>query len=50
MKKDKLIAIRLENDIYDFLQKNSVKKRTSISHELRKILLKEMEGAGDEID
>lgn len=38
MSKPKPISIRLEEEVYNFFLENSLKNRTSISHEIRKIL------------
>lgn len=38
MKKEKAIAMRLNQDIYDYYLKLSIENRTTFSHELHQVL------------
>ena len=42
MKREKSIAIRMESELYDYIRSKSKKNRTSVSHEIRVILLNEL--------
>jgi hypothetical protein len=39
MKKDKRIILRIDDDLYLFLEKKQKMNRTNISHEVRQIIL-----------
>jgi len=42
MKREKSIAIRIELELYNHIKSKSKKNRTSISHEIRTILLNDL--------
>lgn len=46
MKKEKRIILRIEDDLYEFLLKLSDKQRTTISAEVRRIILEKFNASG----
>lgn len=42
MKREKIIAVRMEMELYEYIKSKSTENRTSISHEIRVIVLDQL--------
>jgi len=47
LKNEKFVGLYLDKQLYDYLKKESEKNRTSVSYEIRKLILKEYNKTND---